>query len=104
MLEILRAVRDWSLLDPDKDGVIDLDGIQERIRSSEEELQVTDDLIMEFLTPTLSVELFFSGGVLVDAYPISDRDVFIHGISVLVEIEGSLFPSLLNIKVMEVTS
>jgi hypothetical protein len=98
-LQTAMAIRTWEVLDPDGDGVVDLDGITERIANAETPFPVENEVRINFILVNGSLELGFSNGEAIAEGITHEGDVIVHGFSVLVRTEGSVLPCLMNIMI-----
>lgn len=92
-------IRDWEGFDPDGDGVIDLDNVQDRIAALDDSFPVPDEMVITFEMGNRTIDMAFSKGKILSGTIAPFDNALVHGCSVLVEFEGRIWPSIMNIMI-----
>jgi hypothetical protein len=97
---ILISIKGWAGFDPNDDGVLELDGIIERIIGMEIPFPLNQKVIVSFIFQENKVQLNFVDGSMQSSPIVPSEEIFVHGCSVLVRSDGPIFPCLMKIAII----
>jgi hypothetical protein len=93
------SIRNWKGFDPDQDGIVDLTGIQERVKTSPNSFPIKDRTLVTFILEQNSFNLSFIDGHLMAGEMDLAIDSLIHGFPVVAEFEGNVSPCLMEVSI-----
>lgn len=98
-VSLIISLRSWEGFDQDNDGIIDLDGIHERLSAIQEPFPTENEVHVSFLFEGDGLELHFLNGTLASNRSCPMENALTHGCSVLVEQRDSIIPCLMEISI-----
>ncbi len=97
---ILISIKGWVGFDPNEDGILELDGITERVVVIEDPFPISQKVIVSFIFQENEIQLNFVDGSIRSIPIVPSLDMFVHGCSVLVRSDGPIFPCLMKIAII----
>jgi hypothetical protein len=99
-ISVIISIRSWTGFDPDQDGMVDLDGIHDRLSKFQDPFPFQFEVFVSFFVVECSFNMTFNEGSLISDGSDPSNNGLIHSCSILANYENSILPCLIRISIL----